>query len=55
MITPSQIKEKVLSTASHGYDIDETNAFLQQIEESFPLFMTRIKNFTERWRSLPLK
>ena len=35
MITPSQIKEKVLSTASHGYDIDETNEFLQQIEESF--------------------
>ncbi len=35
MITPSQIKEKELSTASHGYDIDETNAFLSQIEESF--------------------
>ena len=23
MITPNQIKEKELSTAAHGYDIDE--------------------------------
>ena len=32
MITPSQIKEKVLSTASHGYDIDETKAIIAEIE-----------------------
>ncbi|MCD7871904.1 MAG: DivIVA domain-containing protein, partial [Clostridiales bacterium] len=35
MITPTQIKEKVLSTASHGYDIDETNAFIDEIQQAF--------------------
>ncbi|MCD7723933.1 MAG: DivIVA domain-containing protein, partial [Clostridiales bacterium] len=35
MITPKQIKEKVLSTAQQGYDIDETNAFLNEIAESY--------------------
>ncbi len=35
MITPAQIREKVLSKAQYGYDIDETNAFIKEIEESF--------------------
>ena len=35
MITPNQIKEKELSTAAHGYDIDETNAFLNEIADSY--------------------
>ena len=35
MITPNQIKDKILSTASHGYNIDETNEFLDEIAESY--------------------
>ena len=35
MITPNQIKEKKLSTSEHGYDIDETNAFIDEIAESY--------------------
>ncbi len=35
MITPNQIKEKILSTSSHGYDIDETNAFIDEIAASY--------------------
>ena len=35
MITPNQIKEKILSTASHGYDIDETDVFLNEVYASY--------------------
>lgn len=35
MITPNQIKEKRLSTSSHGYDIDETNSLLEEIAKSY--------------------
>ena len=55
MITPAQIREKVLSKAQYGYDIDETNAFIREIEESFTAFMMKIKSFTEKWRSLQKK
>ena len=41
MITPNQIKEKQISTAAHGYDIDETNAFLTV------LFIPRCRAFSE--------
>lgn len=55
MITPSQIKEKVLSTASHGYDIDETNAFLQQIEESFTAIYDENKELYRKMEILASK
>ena len=55
MITPSQIKEKVLSTASHGYDIDETNAFLQQIEESFSAIYDENKELYRKMEILASK
>ena len=55
MITPSQIKEKVLSTASHGYDIDETNAFLQQIEESFSAIYDENKELYRKMEILAAK
>ena len=37
MITPNQIKEKQLQldTATHGYDIDKTNAFINEIADSY--------------------
>lgn len=55
MITPSQIKEKVLSTASHGYDIDETNEFLQQIEESFSAIYDENKELYRKMEILAAK
>ena len=55
MITPSQIKEKVISTASHGYDIDETNAFLQQIEESFTAIYDENKELYRKMEILASK
>ncbi len=35
MVTPNDISERTLSTAPQGYDIDETNAFLNEIAESY--------------------
>ena len=35
MITPNQIKEKKLSTAVNGYDINETNAFIEEIAQAY--------------------
>lgn len=55
MITPSQIKDKVLSTASHGYDIDETNEFLQQIEESFSAIYDENKELYRKMEVLASK
>ena len=55
MITPSQIKDKVLSTASHGYDIDETNEFLQQIEESFSTIYDENKELYRKMEVLASK
>lgn len=55
MITPSQIKEKELSTASHGYNIDETNAFLSQIEESFSALYDENKELYRKMEVLATK
>lgn len=55
MITPSQIKEKVLSTASHGYDIDETNAFIAEIEEAFSAVYSENKELYRKMEILASK
>lgn len=55
MITPSQIKDKVLSTASHGYDIDETNAFIAEIEESFSAIYDENKELYRKMEILAAK
>lgn len=55
MITPSQIKEKTLSTAAHGYDIDETNAFIAEIEESFSAIYDENKELYRKMEILAAK
>ena len=55
MITPSQIKEKVISTASHGYDIDETNAFIAEIEEAFSAVYNENKELYRKMEILASK
>lgn len=55
MITPAQIREKVLSKAQYGYDIDETNAFIREIEESFTAIYDENKELYRKWRSLQKK
>lgn len=55
MITPSQIKEKTLSTAAHGYDIDETNAFISEIEESFSAIYDENKELYRKMEILAAK
>lgn len=55
MITPSQIKEKTLSTAVHGYDIDETNAFISEIEESFSAIYDENKELYRKMEILAAK
>lgn len=55
MITPSQIKKKTLSTAAHGYDIDETNAFIAEIEESFSAIYDENKELYRKMEILAAK
>ncbi len=55
MITPNQIKEKVLSTSSHGYDIDETNAFIDEIAESYAAIYAENKELYRKLEVLASK
>lgn len=55
MITPSQIKEKIISTSSHGYDIDETNAFLDEIAESYAAIYAENKELYRKMEILASK
>ena len=55
MITPNQIKEKELSTAAHGYDIDETNAFLNEIADSYSAIYAENKELYRKMEILATK
>lgn len=55
MITPAQIREKVLSKAQYGYDIDETNAFIKEIEESFTAIYDENKELYRKMEILAKK
>lgn len=55
MITPNQIKEKQLSTAAHGYDIDETNAFLDEIADSYTAIFQENKELYRKMEILANK
>ncbi|MDE6124665.1 MAG: DivIVA domain-containing protein [Eubacterium sp.] len=55
MITPNQIKEKELSTAAHGYDIDETNAFLNEIADSYSAIYAENKELYRKMEILAAK
>lgn len=55
MITPSQIKEKTLSTSSHGYDIDETNAFIDEISQSYEAVYEENKELYRKMEILAAK
>ena len=55
MITPAQIREKVLSKAQYGYDIDETNAFIREIEESFTAIYDENKELYRKMEILAKK
>ena len=49
MITPSQIRQKKISTVDGGgYDRNEVNELLLEIIE----YMLRIKSFIAKWKSL---
>lgn len=55
MITPAQIRGKVLSKAQYGYDIDETNAFIKEIEESFTAIYDENKELYRKMEILAKK
>lgn len=55
MITPAQIREKLLSKAQYGYDIDETNAFIKEIEESFTAIYDENKELYRKMEILAKK
>lgn len=55
MITPNQIKEKQLATAAHGYDIDETNAFLDEIADSYSAIFQENKELYRKMEILANK
>lgn len=55
MITPNQIKDKVLSTSSHGYDIDETNAFIDEIADSYAAIYAENKELYRKLEVLASK
>ena len=55
MITPNQIKEKQISTAAHGYDIDETNAFLDEIADSYTAIFQENKELYKKMEILANK
>lgn len=55
MITPNQIQEKVLSTSSHGYNIDEVNAFLNEIAESYAAIYAENKELYRKMEILASK
>lgn len=55
MITPNQIKDKILSTASHGYNIDETNEFLDEIAESYAAIYAENKELYRKMEILASK
>lgn len=55
MITPNQIKEKQLSTAAHGYDIEETNSFLNEITDSFSAVVLENKELYRKMEILANK
>ncbi|MDE6722897.1 MAG: DivIVA domain-containing protein [Eubacterium sp.] len=55
MITPNQIKEKQLSTSTHGYDIDETNAFLNEIADSYAAIYAENKELQRKMEILANK
>ena len=55
MITPAQIREKVLPKAQYGYDIDETNAFIKEIEESFTAIYDENKELYRKMEILAKK
>lgn len=55
MITPNDIKDKILSTASHGYNVDETNAFLDEIAESYSAIYAENKELYRKMEILASK
>lgn len=55
MITPNQIKEKQLATSTHGYDIDETNAFLNEIADSYASIYAENKELQRKMEILANK
>lgn len=55
MLTPNQIKEKKLQTAVNGYDINETNAFLAEIAESYAAVVAENKELYRKMEILANK
>jgi len=55
MITPNDIKDRILSTASHGYNVDETNAFLDEIAESYSAIYAENKELYRKMEILASK
>ena len=55
MITPNQIKEKQLDTATHGYDIDKTNAFINEIADSYAAVYAENKELQRKMEILANK
>lgn len=57
MITPNQIKEKqqMLDTATHGYDIDKTNAFINEITDSYAAVYAENKELQRKMEILANK
>lgn len=57
MITPNQIKEKqhLLDTATHGYDIDKTNAFINEIADSYAAVYAENKELQRKMEILANK
>ncbi|GFI71046.1 hypothetical protein IMSAG250_00233 [Clostridiales bacterium] len=57
MITPNQIKEKQLQldTATHGYDIDKTNAFINEIADSYAAIYAENKELQRKMEILANK
>lgn len=57
MITPNQIKEKqqLLDTATHGYDIDKTNTFINEIADSYTAIYAENKELQRKMEILANK